>query len=72
MWNISTIRYHDNDRRDVQPRTAMERAALARKKTFHQQILLKFKEETSKVLHLGHSLYFAETWILQKVDKKYI
>jgi glycyl-tRNA synthetase beta subunit len=34
--------------------TAMAKAAF-KKKTFHQQIGLKFKEETSKELHLEHS-----------------
>jgi hypothetical protein len=38
---------------------------------FHQQIGLKFKEETSKVLHLEHSCG-AETLTLWKVDQKYI
>ena len=33
----------------------MATAAINRKKTFHQQILLKSKEEVSKLLHLEHS-----------------
>ena len=37
---------------------------------FHQQIVLKFKEETSKVLHLEHSIYGADTWTPQKADQK--
>jgi hypothetical protein len=32
----------------------MAKAALNRKKTFHQQIGLKFVEETTEVLQLGH------------------
>jgi hypothetical protein len=38
--------------------------------SFHQQIKLKFKEETSKLLHLEHSFYGAETLMLQKIDQK--
>jgi hypothetical protein len=34
----------------------MAKAALNKKKTFHQQIGLKFKEETSEVLHLERGL----------------
>ena len=33
----------------------MAEAAFNKKKTLHQQIGLKFEEETSKVLHLEHS-----------------
>ena len=40
--------------------------------SFHQQIRLKFKEETSEVLHLDHSFYGAETWTLYSVDRKYL
>jgi hypothetical protein len=51
----------------------MVEAAFNKKKSlFHQQIGLKFKEETSKVLHFEHSfLYGAENWTLRKVDQKY-
>jgi hypothetical protein len=42
------------------------------KYSFHQQIGLKFKEETSKVLHLEQTLYGAESWTLRKVDQKYL
>jgi hypothetical protein len=34
---------------------AKAKAAFNKKKTFHKQSGLKFKEETSKVLHLEHS-----------------
>jgi hypothetical protein len=34
---------------------AMAKAAFNNKKTMHQQIGLKFKEETSKMQHLVHS-----------------
>jgi hypothetical protein len=33
----------------------MAKAPFHKKKTFHQQIWLKFKEETNEVLHLDHS-----------------
>jgi len=41
----------------IQSRISMERAAfnLKNKKTLHQQLCLKFKEETSHVLHQEHS-----------------
>jgi len=34
--------------------------------SFHQQKRFKFKEETSKVLHLGHSFVSTETGLLGK------
>jgi hypothetical protein len=40
--------------------------------SFHHQIRLTFKEETSKIQHLKQSLYGAETWILREVDQKYL
>jgi hypothetical protein len=33
---------------------------------------LKFKEESSKVLHLERSSYGGETWTLPTVDQKYL
>jgi hypothetical protein len=50
----------------------MVKAAVNKKKTFHQQIGLTFKEETSEVLGLEHSFYGAEMWTLRKVDQKYL
>jgi hypothetical protein len=41
--------------REIKSRIAKTKAAFNKKKTFHQQTGLKFKEETSKVLHLEHS-----------------
>jgi hypothetical protein len=41
---------------EIRPRIGMAKAALNRKKTFQQQIGLKFKEETNEVLHLEHSI----------------
>ena len=40
--------------------------------SFRQQIGLKFKEQTSKTVHLEHGLCNAETWTLRKVDQKYV
>jgi hypothetical protein len=37
-----------------------------------RQISFKFKDETSKMLHLEHILYGAETWTLRKVNQKYL
>jgi hypothetical protein len=41
--------------REIKSRSTMAIAALNKKKTFHQQTGLKFKEETNKVLHLEYS-----------------
>jgi hypothetical protein len=41
--------------REIKSRIVMAKAAFNNKKTFHQKSVLKFKEETSKVLHLEHS-----------------
>jgi hypothetical protein len=38
----------------------------------HKQIGLKFKEETSKVLHWSMVLYGIKTWTLRKADQKYL
>jgi len=40
---------------ETKPRTAMAKAAFSKKKTFHQQIGLKLKEETSIMLHLENN-----------------
>ena len=37
------------------------------RRLFSQQIGLKFKEETSKLLHLEHSFVW---WTLRKIDQK--
>jgi uncharacterized Rmd1/YagE family protein len=42
--------------RKIKSKIVMAKAAFNTKKTFHLQIGLKFKEETSEVLHLGHSI----------------
>ena len=41
---------------------------LSAKRRFCQQILLKFKDEISKMLHLEHSWYGAENCTLRKVE----
>ena len=40
---------------EIKSRNARAKAELARRCSFHLQIGLKFKEETSKVLHLEHN-----------------
>ena len=43
---------------------------LSTKDTFYQQIWIEVKEEISKMFHLEHSLYVAETCTLRKVERK--
>ena len=38
----------------------MEKAALSKKKTFHQWSVLKFQEETGEVLHLKRSIVWCQ------------
>jgi hypothetical protein len=45
--------------REIKSSIAMTKAAFNKKKTFHQQIGLKFKEKTIKVLHLEHSFVWS-------------
>ena len=40
--------------REIKSRIVMAKAAFSKKKTFYQQIGLKFEEETNKMLHLEH------------------
>jgi hypothetical protein len=47
-----------NDERcthEIKSEIATAKAAFNKTKTFHQQIGLKFKEETSKMLHFEHN-----------------
>jgi hypothetical protein len=37
---------------DIKSRTVMVKAAFSKKKTLHQQIGLKFREQTSEMLHV--------------------
>jgi len=45
-------------------------AAEAAFNSFHLQIKCNFKEQTTKVLHLGMALHGAETWRVWKVIMK--
>ena len=38
----------------LSPGLTMAKAAFSKKKTFYQEIGLKFEEETNKMLHLEH------------------
>jgi hypothetical protein len=50
---------------DTKSKTVTSKASFMKgKKTLHQYIGLKFKEETSKVLHWEHSLVWSECWTL--------
>jgi hypothetical protein len=42
--------------REIKSRVAIAEAAFNKKNSFYQQIELKFKEESGKVLHSEHSL----------------
>jgi hypothetical protein len=43
------------------------------KKTFHREIVLRFKEEASEVLHLERITFCdAENWTLREVYQKYL
>jgi hypothetical protein len=50
---------------EMKSRIVMAKAAFKKKKTFHQQIGLTFKEEAMKYF------YGAETWIFRKIIQKY-
>ena len=41
--------------RTIKPSIAMVKVAINRKKTFHQLIAIKLKEETSEMLNLEHN-----------------
>jgi chorismate mutase len=51
----SVVRNDGRCTREIKSRIAVAKAAFKTKKTFQQQIRLKFKEETIKVLHSDHS-----------------
>ena len=40
---------------DIKSRSVMVKATFGKKKTFHQQIGFKFREETSEMLHMEYS-----------------
>ena len=73
--NVESFKYLGsmltNDRRctcEIKSRVAMAKAAF--NKNYH--ISLKIEEETSKMLHLEHSLYGSETWTIRAVDQKHL
>jgi hypothetical protein len=57
----------------VNPGLSWQKQHSTRRRLFRHQIETKFKEETSKMLHLEHTvtLYGVGTWTLRQVDKKY-
>ena len=57
---------------EIESKIALVKGAFNTMKTFRQQIGLKFKEETSKVLYLELSFYGVENCALRKVDRKYL
>ena len=48
--------------RDVETRNDVTKATFNKENSFHQQAALKFKEETSTILHTEHILCGAEAW----------
>jgi hypothetical protein len=52
----STVTNYARCTREIKSRIAVAKAAFNRKKAFHQQTGLKFKEATSEVLYLNHSI----------------
>ena len=56
------------DVHEIKSSIAMAKAAF-NKRTFHQQIGLKYKEETSKVLHLEHSTVWC--WNLDTLESRW-
>jgi hypothetical protein len=50
----------------IKYRTSMAKTTFKMKQIhFYKQVSLKFKDESSKLLHLEHSLYGAENWSLR-------
>jgi hypothetical protein len=58
--------------REIKHTIAMTNAIFNKKKTFYLQIGLKFKEDIVKCYTWNIALCGAETWILRKVDQKYL
>jgi hypothetical protein len=50
----------------------MEKASFKKKKNYHQQIALKFKQETTILLHWSTALYDDDISTLRKVEQKYV
>jgi hypothetical protein len=78
MWNISTVfgGMVTNDARGtcaIESGITMAKAEFNSKKNFQQQIELKLvRKKEEKCYIWSIALYGAETWTLQKVDKKYL
>ena len=77
MWNIfnylgSMTRNEARFLREIKSRNATAKVAFYKKRTrFHQQIGLKFNEETSEIIR-SITLYDAETWTVRKVAEKFL
>jgi hypothetical protein len=56
---------------EIKSRIAMANSVFNKRILFNQQIRLKFKEETRKVLRLEHRIYGDEASTLRKVDQGY-
>jgi hypothetical protein len=50
----------------------MAKATFKKKKSLYPANWIYFKGERSKVLHMEHSLYGAETWTFRKVYQRYL
>ena len=50
----------------------MQNSTRQEEDSFHQELGLTFKEETSQVLRLEHDLYGVGIWTVQKVGRKYL
>jgi hypothetical protein len=55
----------------LSPGLLWPQAAFNKKNSFHQQFGLKFKEATSKELHLEYGFVGDDPWTLGKVDMQY-
>jgi hypothetical protein len=82
MWNISNlwgsmITNYATGTCEIESRIAMAKAAFNKKKkkqkkNLSQQIGHKFKEEFSKMLRWECIVCVVETWMLRKLDQKYL
>jgi hypothetical protein len=58
--------------RGITSRIAMAKASFNEKKTFHQQIEVKFRKKLINWYIWNIILHGAENWTLRKVDQKYL
>ena len=58
--------------RGMKCRIVIDKSSIQQRISFHQQIGLTFKEETSKVLHLEQSCVRCWNWTPRKIDQKYL